>query len=583
MTDRSGTTSFETAVATAGRVASSDEAGTIAAGMARIAATFDAALDRLADAVDDNRAAVNPRASVQFAEAEAPAAAADAAQLAEDEIGEGEPDLLNLEFLETIVDDAELSLEDSLTGEGSDPAPQNLPDNVQNQQASFTPGPGPEILPGIGEDGPIDPTALQYRAPEYEPRVFGSDDDGGDDDGGGNGNDGPPVLAPKALLLQEGSTGIGNVAASGTEFYIDGGVPQMVPINYADPFQDGYAFALSTTVVDAASGLLGGVMTPGAMLTGITYLGNNDGNLGTVTDSFDAMTNQLTLTGNYGGPDIWQVVFDLDDGSYVVNQLAAYSHLGTPGDVLQEMFQFEVMANGFAATESFILSIADDVPETSNIDFFLYDVNFGSDGINNFEGNVLHGEISSPTGSSFDFRPEQPLGPIHSAIFPQGPDGSNVVQAHAADDLGADGGHLYSVSFMGVTYQRIWTDGSFNESEWLRIENGMESIEEFEGAAFFNFTTSGGQEQSILNLRVFFADNGDIEEGDFRLTLDPFDIINDPDLMDPYPGSFSYRVIDNDGDISAEQAVAFQVHNVSGTLPTELTAPTLDNLAEFGL
>jgi hypothetical protein len=581
MADRKEATAFDTTAATTGRVIAADEAGTIAAGMARIAATFDTALDHLDEASSNGLKQADPRMPVQLAEADAAAAAgAGEAQLAE-EIGQDESDLPDLNPLETLVDDAELFPEDSLTGEGSGSAPQNLPDTIPNQQASFTPGPGPEILPGIGEEGPIDPTALQYRVPEYEPRTFGFEDDGGD---GGNGNDGPPVLAPKALLLQEGSTGIGNVAASGTESYTDGGVPVMMPIDYADPFQDGYAFALSTTVVDAASGLLGGVMTPGAMLTGIAYLGNNDGNLGMVSNSFDAMTNQRTFTGNYGGTDVWQVVFDLDDGSYVVSQLAAYSHLGTPGDVLQEMFQFEVTANGLAATESFTLSIADDVPETSNIDFFLYDVNFGSDGINNFTGNLLNGEISPTSGALFEFRPEQPLGPIHRAQFPQGPGNSTVVQAHAADDLGADGGHLYSVSFMGVTYQRIWADGTFNEGEWLRIENGIESVEEFEGVAFFNFTTpGGGQEQSFLNLFVNFTDNGNIEEGDFRLVLDPFDIINDPDLMDPYPGSFSYRVIDNDGDISAEQAVAFQVYNASGTLPTELTAPTLDNLADFGL
>ncbi len=84
---------------------------------------------------------------------------------------------------------------------GGTPPGGPLPETTApNTQASFTPGEGPNILGNLDPDGPVDPTALQYRVPDREQTIFDlAEQSGGVPDAV---NDGPGT-DPEAFCVDE--------------------------------------------------------------------------------------------------------------------------------------------------------------------------------------------------------------------------------------------------------------------------------------------------------------------------------------------------------------------------------------------
>ncbi len=458
--------------------------------------------------------------------------------------------------------------------------------NVPNQQASFTPGPGPEVLVGLSEIGPLDPTALQYRVPEYEPRRIGDDDrDRGNMD---DGMTAAMVIARNdALRIQETSEGTGNQPLIGEvyEFSRELGAVGPLPHQYADDIVDGYRFAVASASVDAANGLLSNDIPAPLTITSISYLGNNDGSLGTVTDNFDAVENRMMFAAQYGGNAIWTITFDLDDGSYDFVQHHAYSHLGTPGDVLQENFSYEVTDGlGNFSSAAFTLEIADDAPATAAFDFFLIDVQDGQDGDSGVTGNLLTGGLGA---DNIWFDPNVgPTGTGYSAFYPVDTDGDTFpnygasIQVFEAPDFGADGGHIYSVGFNGVTYQRIWTGTELDPASMLFVDNGIENTVPLAPYASFeqgSYATADYFGLSVLIVEDIFGNpEGTIFAGnywDLEATGTP----------DPVFGTLTYRLIDGDGDITAPQEIPFQIvdAHVYFGVPAVETAQTLENLPNY--
>jgi hypothetical protein len=574
----------QTDAATA-RATNADEAGTVAAGAAKITALFDAAVDEIAN---ENEEAPNaPSGQIQVAEATEQQAAAGAPA---ESAGTGERSASGFG-----TDAAATDQGSALFDESDDDAPAGTSEAgattetataPQNQQASFTPGPGPEILPGIGEEGPIDPTALQYRVPDFEQRPLG------DDNGRGNGGSMEPAFLAQndVLRIQEGSEGTGNQPIMGEryEFSQQLGIVGPLPHQWTDNLVDGYRFAIAAASVDAANGLLANDGPDPTGITSIAYVGNNDGSLGTIIDSFDALENRMTFSAEYGGEPIWTIVFDLDDGSYEFTQHHAYAHLGTPGDVLEESFLYESTdAMGNLASATFALQIVDDTPTTADFDFFLTDIVDGTDGDSGVIGNLLTGGLGADNRW---FDPNVgPTGTGYEAFYgvdinnDDAPDHELPVQVFDADNFGADDdGHIYSVSYEGVTYQRIWTGTGLDPNSVLHIEIGVETILPLTPYVA-GFGMGSQANADAFGMAVVLVE--DIMIGTPEGTLFAFNYwdLEASGTPAPFSGTLTYEIIDGDGDISAPRDVSFLVVDVNVYFGTPMVEapPTLDNLDQY--
>lgn len=163
------------------------------------------------------------------------------------------------DFLLALGISPETETEPAAGGEPAGP----LPGTVPNAGAGFTPGQGPNILGGIDPEGPVDPTALQYRVPEREPRQFDLDeeDDGPDarDDGPGTDND-AACLDEADLVIEggEGGYGIGGVqeptngSAMKTTVTVEAGAVLTFKFNFLNAESFG-----QTTYIDFATVVIG--------------------------------------------------------------------------------------------------------------------------------------------------------------------------------------------------------------------------------------------------------------------------------------------------------------------------------------
>ncbi|GIK99904.1 MAG: hypothetical protein BroJett029_41130 [Alphaproteobacteria bacterium] len=155
------------------------------------------------------------------------------------------------DFLLALGISPETETEPAAGGEPAGP----LPGTVPNAGAGFTPGQGPNILGGIDPEGPVDPTALQYRVPEREPRQFDLDeeDDGPDarDDGPGTDND--AACLDEADLVIEGGEGGYDFEAGGA--IVTGAQVGVAPVEGAHQFFLTAAAGFEIAEIEAFFGL----------------------------------------------------------------------------------------------------------------------------------------------------------------------------------------------------------------------------------------------------------------------------------------------------------------------------------------
>ena len=233
-------------------------------------------------------------------------------------------------------------------GEPGGPLPETV---APNEGAGFSPGPGPVILGVLDPEGPVDPTALQYRVPEREPFIIDieDEDDGGPDaiDDTPDGADGIPGTEDDVGCVVEGCEGYGydfeeaQLAIIGGEGEACFFIPSSVSGN------------VLTNDIEGPDGPV--------TITGIVYVGCDSATPLTVTD--DGGSPIITFTANDGSNDVWALEFNLDTGDYTFTLLAAYDHSDVPEDAL-ENFQYTIQdVSGDTDSALLTVCIDDDVPE----------------------------------------------------------------------------------------------------------------------------------------------------------------------------------------------------------------------------
>ncbi|MFZ5789215.1 MAG: hypothetical protein ACOY3L_00810, partial [Pseudomonadota bacterium] len=238
-----------------------------------------------------------------------------------------------------LLDQMGMSLEELATAAGGPQAGTTAP----NQQASFTPGEGPNILDSIADAGPIGPTALTYGLPEPLTKPLDVFQEGGDlggptaNDDGPNGPDGiagtedDVGCVKEETIFQKGTNGEDQL---GGEVFVPQSVGGNVLTN--DDF---------------------GPDGPGGIV-GIEYTG------GLAVTRDDSVPGQVTFTADDGS---WTMVFNLTTGDYLFTLTGPYQHGGPGPDEALESFRYTIEdVDGDQSSANLAICIDDDVPTARN-------------------------------------------------------------------------------------------------------------------------------------------------------------------------------------------------------------------------
>ncbi len=189
-------------------------------------------------------------------------------------------------------------------------------------QSSFT----PQGVLGLEDVGPIGPTALQYRIPEFKEDIFVEEQEV---------DDIPQILSPDALDLDE--TNLGPLSQTGN-----------VNVDFGN---DGPG-----TITPDGSFSSGGSQTGGTL--------SSNGNLIDVTPTADGYVGTI----NGGADTVFEITINPNTGEFEFTQFLAIDHDdGTnPDDVITLNFGVVATdADGDAANAEIVVNIADDAPATA--------------------------------------------------------------------------------------------------------------------------------------------------------------------------------------------------------------------------